>query len=133
MDSFESMKIDFFHTTPPPSQFNFTLLSCAFIWRLHNAVLRRVPLCQAVRGCKGSSSRGMKWAQTSASKWFLSLGQTPTSPPSVPLKMSPAGGPKEPEPHRGRTIEHLRRLISPSALTETLSFVRSRRTPCSGP
>lgn len=77
------LKIDsfFFFYTTPPSQFNFTLLSCAFIWRLHNAVLRRVSLCQAVQGCKGSSSRGMKWAQTSASKWFLSLGQTPPPPP----------------------------------------------------
>lgn len=83
------MTLFFFFFTPPhppPPQFNFTLLSCAFIWRLHNAVLRRVSLCQAVQGCKGSSSRGMKWAQTSASKWFLSLGQPPPTPPPFPYK-----------------------------------------------
>lgn len=85
----------------PPSQSDFNLLSCIFILRLRNAVWRRVSLCQGPRGRKGSSSRGMKWAQTNASKWFLSLGQTPPRPLRS-RKMSTAGPPKWPVLHRVR-------------------------------
>lgn len=91
--------------------------------------LRGASLCRAARGCKGGSSRGMKWAQTSASKWFLTRGQT--RPRLLPKNVSAAGGPAG--PGQARAIKHLRWLFVPSILMETFSFVRSQRTPCPRP
>lgn len=96
---------------------SFPTIWCIFIQILHNVMLHPVAVivgwgCWAWWGRKGSSGLGKKWAQTSASKWFLSLGQTPPHPHPTPINVY-GWLPEEGAVHKGRQSKHLHCLILP--------------------